>query len=245
MRRTVLASFLVAALPQVSASPVDLRFHHLHLRDSNPEFRIDFYDRLFDRSTTRRLVFAGVQGLQTGTRVILVSPGQPVRERAAALWHFGWGKASLGETYLAHARGEVAWEPPLPPEDLHIHLRSADPADAAEWYRDVLDADVQLAPNRPRPRARLPAPEHRLPEALVHLGGIPLLIYPADVPLASSVGQRIDHLAFSCRDLQAALSYLRSRHVVVQTTDTETIGARAVMLVGPDRIAIELVEVEP
>jgi hypothetical protein len=32
---------------------------------------------------------------------------------------------------------------------------------------------------------------------------------------------------------------------LVQTTDTETIGARAVMLVGPDRIAIELVEVEP
>ena len=241
MRGTVLAMLVASALPQGAASPAELRFHHLHLRDSSPLFRVEFYERLFERSMTRRVTFAGAAGLQTGTRLILVSSGLQGRERAAALWHFGWGKASLGETYLAHARGEVAWEPPLPPEDLHIHLRSADPVEAAEWYRDVLAATVQLAPRPARARGRLPPPEYRMPEALVHLGGIPLLIYRADTPLASSLGQRIDHLAFSCDNLPAVLSYLRTKQVAVQTTDGDAARAGA-MLVGPDRIAIELVE---
>ena len=77
---------------------------------------------------------------------------------------------------------------------------------------------------------------------LLHLGGIPLLIYRADVALATSVGQRIDHLAFSCANLQAALSFLRSKQVSVQTTDAEAARNGTAMLVGPDRIGIELVE---
>src|SRR5262245_58431379 len=60
-----------ASVPQASVPSV--QFHHLHLRDSPPAVRIASYERLFDRSVTRRLTFAGADGLQMGSRLILVS----------------------------------------------------------------------------------------------------------------------------------------------------------------------------
>jgi hypothetical protein len=241
MRRGMIVAALAATLPQGASAP-ELVFHHLHLRDNPPAFRIQFYEKLFDRSVTRRLTFAGAQGLQMGSRVILVSQAMLAEEHPAALWHFGWGQASLGETYLAHARREVAWEPPLPPEDLHIHLRSVSPSHAAAWYRDVLGAVVEFPPALPRADAPLPPPEHRMPEALLHIGGMPLLVYRTEPPLLSSIGQQIDHLAFSCDDLHDTLAYLRTKSVVMLSGPAETNGALAAMILGPDQIAIELVE---
>jgi hypothetical protein len=200
---------------------------------------------MFDPSVTRRVKLVGADGLQMGSRVILVSPTTGIEEQPAALWHFGWGQASLGETYLAHARREVKWEPPLPPEDLHVHLRSVLPSHAASWYRDVLGARVELPAVPPRSDAPLPAPEHRMPEALVHIGGMALLVYRTEPPLVSSVGQQIDHLAFVCDDLQRAVVYLKTRNVVVLSEPADAMGVRAAMIVGPDQIAIELLEIKP
>ena len=151
-------------------------FHHLHLNDPRSSFLLEFYERLFDPATTRRLRWGGAQALQSGPMRLLISHGPLVREAPAALWHFGWGGATLGESYLAHARGEVAWEPPLPPEHLHVHLRSLAPASRAAWYRDTLGAEIELPPS-PRRREALPPPEHRMPEALIDVGGLPLLVY--------------------------------------------------------------------
>lgn len=243
MRLTLLLLTLAAALPQAPARPIALSFHHLHLRDRPPAFWIGFYERLFDPAQTLRVTFAGVPGLQTGSRRILVSPPEQTSEVPAALWHFGWGRASLGESYLAHARREVAWEPPLPPEDLHIHLRSIAPAAAAVWYRDALDAAVDVAPPARVP-SPLPRPEDRMPEALVHVGGLPLLVYRTDGPLLPSLGQRIDHLAFSCDDLHAVLEQLMARGVRVLRGPEENGGVRTAMIAGPDQIAIELVELD-
>ena len=241
---SVLSAF--SALPQQPAADAPaFAFHHLHLRDNPPAFRIEYYERLFDRAVTRRVTFAGVQGLQMGSRLILVSPAAAGKELPAALWHFGWGQATLGESYLAHARREVAWEAPLPPEELHIHLRSVLPSHAAAWYRDVLGAIVEVPSVPPRSDMPLPPPEHRLPEALVHFGGMALLVYRTEPPLLSSVGQQIDHLAFACDDLLAALAYLKAKNVVPLTGPIETNGIRTAMVVGPDQIAIELVEATP
>jgi hypothetical protein len=234
---------VLVALPQhPDDSAPSFMFHHLHLRDTPPAFLIEFYERLFDRAVTRRVTFAGVPGLQMGSRLILVSPATPAKELPAALWHFGWGQATLGESYLAHARREVAWEPPLPPEELHIHLRSVRPSHAATWYRDVLGAFIEMPPVPPRSDVPLPPPEHRLPEALVHFGGMALLVYRTEPPLLSSVGQQIDHVAFSCDDLPAALAYLKAKNVVPSTGPIEINGVNTAMIVGPDQIAIELVE---
>jgi hypothetical protein len=245
MRGMVLATLLAAALPQTPASGITVRFHHLHLRDSPPEFRIGFYERLFDRDVTRRVTVGGVAGLQTGSRLILVSPGQGVKELPSALWHFGWGKATLGENYLAHARNEVAWEAPLPPEDLHVHLRSLAPARAAMWYRDTLGAHIELPPLPRRREPALPAPEHRMPEALIAVGGLPLLVYRTEGPLLSSIGQRIDHLAFVCADLPVTLALLEARGVAVISGPKTSEGIRSAMIAGPDQIPIELLEAAP
>jgi catechol 2,3-dioxygenase-like lactoylglutathione lyase family enzyme len=238
MRGLLVATLLWSALPQQPA----FSFHHLHLRDSPPGFLIGFYERLFDPGVTKRISFGDVNGLQAGSTVILVSPGSAFKSEPTALWHFGWGGASLGETYLAHARREVAWEPPLPGDRLHFHLRSISPQVAAAWYADVLGAQVNLPSEQRRANTPLPLPEHRMPAALVRFGEVALTIYETTPPLFSTVGQQNDHIAFACADLDAALAHIRARNVLVLSGPTRLGDHRVVLIQGPDQIAIELVE---
>ena len=217
-------------------------FHHLHLNDPRPSFLLNFYERLFDPATIARVSSPGADGLQSGSMLMLISQAPEARPVATAIWHFGWGQVSLGETYLAHARREVAWEPPLPAERLHLHLRSVNPPVAAAWYRDLLGARVESTATPPIDD-RLPPPENRLPEALVWIGETGLLIYRTEPPLVSTRGQRADHLAIGCRDLAAALAVLRARGVTATSPPQQGDDARAAMIEGPDRIAIELVEI--
>jgi catechol 2,3-dioxygenase-like lactoylglutathione lyase family enzyme len=239
MRRAPLIVLLATTLP---TPPPALSFHHLHVGDARPEFRISYYEKMFDRAITQRVEFANVKGLRTGSRLILFSASDASDSRPSALWHFGWGNASLGDSYLAHARREVVWEPPLPAERLHVHLRSIAPIVAAEWFRDVLGAIVEVASQSSRPHDALPPPEHRMPEALVRLGGVDMLIYRTEPPLFSSQGQAIDHLAFACENLDAALAYLTARRVAVIESPVATPDARLAVIEGPDHMAIELVE---
>jgi hypothetical protein len=244
MRLAVLMTLLTALIAQPGTAPPALHFHHLHLGDGSPEFRISYYEKMFDRGIARRVEFAGAKGLQTGSRLILVSTRTPADTWPTGLWHFGWGMASLGETYLAHARREVAWEPPLPAEGLHLHLRSIAPASAAAWFRDVLGAIVDIAAETKKRDDPLPAPEHRMPEALVRLGGLDMLIYRTDPPLFSSIGQGIDHLGFSCEKLDDVVAYLKGRRVFVLREPFATSDARMAVIEGPDHVAIELVELK-
>lgn len=84
-----------------------------------------------------------------------------------------------------------------------------------------------------------------MPGALVTIGGLPLLIYPADRPLASSLGSGIDHVAFTCRDLDDTLASLRARRVPILREPYLVDGVRAAIIQGPDLIAIELLEAGP
>lgn len=217
-------------------------FHHLHLNDATPPFLLEFYERLFDPATTRRRMLGGADGLQSGPMLLLISRGIRAKQQTTALWHFGWGAVSLGETYLAHARREVAWEPPLPAARLHLHVRSVTPSAAASWYRDVLAARVELVANPSRANADLPAPEHHMPEALVWIGDTGLLIYRTEPPLMSTRGQSADHLAVACPDLDASWRELQKHGVAVLAEPTLTADLRTAMIEGPDHMAIELVE---
>lgn len=246
MRSAPLLAVLAAALPQTAPtfSPA-LVFHHLHIGDASPDFRIAYYEKLFDRAITQRVEFANAKGLRTGSRLILVSPRGVAESGPSALWHFGWGSATLGDSYLAHARREVVWEPPLPADLLHLHARSIAPKVAAEWFRDVLGAVVEVTDRQTGAHEALPPPEHRMPEALVRLGGLEMLIYRTVPPLFSSRGQGIDHLAFACASLDAVLSDLEGRGVSVIVRPFATADARLAIIEGPDRMAIELLELTP
>lgn len=204
---------------------------------------VEFYERLFDPATTQRIASGDSTGLRSGPMLLLISPAIEQTAQHTALWHFGWGEVSLGETYLTHARREVAWEPPLPSGRLHLHLRSVAPLAAARWFREVLGARVELAKSHERAGGTLPPPEHRIPEALVWIGETGLLIYRTEPPLVSSRGQRADHVAIACADLERTLVELRRRGVRVLGEPASVGDLRAAMIEGPDRLAIELVEV--
>ena len=240
----VTAAVLAADSSRTRQPPLSLSFHHLHLNDPASPFLLQFYERLFDPATTRRLRVGDADGLQSGPMLLVISKSRLAPPHPSALWHFGWGDVSLGETYVAHAAREVAWEAPLPPERLHLHVRSVSPLAAIAWYRDVLGARVVVPSESASAREveRLPTPEHRVPEALVWIGSLGLLIYRTDPPLVTSRGQTADHIGVSCPDLDAAVTRLRAAGVTLIAPPAIVEGLRSAIIEGPDRLAIELVE---
>jgi hypothetical protein len=230
---------------QVDAAQA-ISFHHLHLIGT-PAFTADHYARLFDPATTRRTVWNGLEGVTSDGVFLLISRGVADEERASALWRYGWGKVSLDESYRSHNANEVRWDVPLPGLAVgwHAHLKSRDPAAAAEWYRQRLSARIEIAARR-APIARLPGAgdeANLLPEALVHFGRFSLVIYPAgDAPLIDSRGGTMDHLAFDCGDVfDAVLARLRAGGAGLLAAPAPLGDRRSAMIQGPDAVAIELV----
>lgn len=84
----------------------------------------------------------------------------------------------------------------------------------------------------------------RTPSGRVAYGGVALFWYtrPGDQPLASTRGQAVDHLAFSVRDFDGWVAKLRRENVTILREPYAFGSARAVLVEGPSREAIELVE---
>jgi hypothetical protein len=233
----------VAFLPQPATTPPQVTFHHLHLNDGGDRL-INFYERLFDPAEIERFTLWGTDALRTGHVLLMASPSaspQPTSMQPSAIWHYGWGSVSLGETYLDHNLREVAWEPPLPARGFHLHLESLTPNIAAAWYREHFGADVEFASGV----EHSPQRDLRRPLALVRISGVGILFYKADQPLASTRGRRADHIAFAVPDLAAILAQLRAVDVTVLEPPHTLGDTSAVMIEGPDRIALELVEIKP
>lgn len=233
----MLLGLAAAAWSQATAIPVT--FHHLHLTGGSVSW-IRFYEGLFDPKDIERVSLWGGEALRTGNVLLLVSPQpSPAAPQPSAIWHYGWGGVSLGETYLAHNLREVAWEPPLPAHQFHLHLESVTPNVAAAWYRDRLGAHVEFAAEVERAADR----DLRRPMALARIGTVSMLIYRSDQPLASTRGKQADHLAFRVPDLSALLARFAAADVTVLEPPHALGNDRAAMVEGPDRVAIELVEI--
>jgi 4-hydroxyphenylpyruvate dioxygenase-like putative hemolysin len=84
----------------------------------------------------------------------------------------------------------------------------------------------------------------RTPRAGVEFGDVTLPWYArqGDEPLVSSRGQLYDHIALSVADLDAWVAKLRGEGVRFLEAPYRLGDARAVMIEGPSREAIELVE---
>ena len=65
-----------------------------------------------------------------------------------------------------------------------------------------------------------------------------------DRPLAPTRGQLYDHIGLSVPDLDAWMAKLQGEHVKFLTKTYKLGDARAVMIEGPSREALELVEVK-
>lgn len=232
-------------------------FHHLHLVMQKPQGYADFYITLFPKAEIVRGVFWETEGVRGDDAFILVSDVKAPRRYGvqSAIWHFGWGKVSVGETYADHYVKEVNWRPPYPglTSDLHIHLTSRDPLAAAAWYEATLGAKREAAltpdPARESDASASPGitsmPVEGLAEAIVRLGKIRLVIHRTEKPLLSSrtVGS-VDHLSFAVSDVKGIATRAREAGLRILAPGYTLTDVPTVTIEGPDLIAIELLDLK-
>ena len=143
----------------------------------------------------------------------------------------------------------------------HVHLYQEDPIGALRWYQKHLNAPVRqgYAPTPggeagekvPRgPDRTWPALNRegmfRSPRAGVEFGDVSMMWYAnqGDGPLAGSRGQFQDHIALSVSDLDDWVEKLRGEGVKFLEEPYPLGDTRALMIEGPSRETLELVEVK-
>ena len=143
----------------------------------------------------------------------------------------------------------------------HVHMWQEEPFCALLWYKKHLNApvrqgfpDTELSEDTYRVERGAdrtwPALNRegmfRAPRAGVEFGDVVLTWYmnQGDQPLASSRGQMQDHIGFSVADLGAWIDKLKGEGVTFLDGPYRLGDTRAVMIEGPSREAIELVEVK-
>ena len=143
----------------------------------------------------------------------------------------------------------------------HVHMYQDDPFCAQLWYQKHLNAPVFAGRTSRTPLTEAtcrverepdrswPALERegmfRAPSAAVVFGDVALPWYmrQGDGPLASTRGHLYDHIALSVADLDAWIAKLRGEGVKFLEAPYKLGGTRAVMIEGPSREALELVEI--
>ena len=143
----------------------------------------------------------------------------------------------------------------------HVHMFQDDPFCAQLWYQKHLNAPVFAGRTSPAamteatcqvprgPDPSWPALERsgmfRAPSAAVVFGDVALPWYMRqdEKPLVSSRGHLYDHIALSVVDLDAWVAKLRGEGVCFLEEPYRLGDTRAVMIEGPSREALELVEV--
>jgi catechol 2,3-dioxygenase-like lactoylglutathione lyase family enzyme len=143
----------------------------------------------------------------------------------------------------------------------HVHMFQEHPFCAQLWYQKHLNAPVFAGRTSPTPLTEATCevergPERtfpalnaegmsRTPSAAVVFGDVALLWYmrQGDEPLVSSRGHVYDHIALSVTDLDAWIAKLRGEGVMFLAEPYQLGDTRAVMIEGPSREALELVEI--
>ena len=141
----------------------------------------------------------------------------------------------------------------------HVHLYQEDPIGAFHWYQKHLNAPMRpgyapaavsdgndkmtRGPDRTWPALNREG-MFRSPRAGVEFGDVSMMWYAnqGEKPLVSSRGQPQDHIALSVEDLDAWIEKLRSEGVKFLEEPYPLGDTRAVMIEGPSREALELVE---
>ena len=172
-------------------------------------------------------------------------------------------------TGFAYLRGPddalVEYQGDMPAERFnHVHMYQDHPFCAQLWYQAHLNVPVPAArANQPAIRTdancrvergadkTLPALDwdgmYRAPSVTSTLfGDVSLFWYmnQGDAPASSTRGHLIDHFAVSVTDLDAWIAKLRAGKVTFLEQRYVVGGFRAVMIEGPSREAIEIVEVK-
>jgi catechol 2,3-dioxygenase-like lactoylglutathione lyase family enzyme len=145
----------------------------------------------------------------------------------------------------------------------HVHMYHEDPLCSALWYQKHLNAPVPQGRRggpEPRTEANCKAPRaadktwpalevdgmYRSPSAAITLGDVSMGGYmrQGDRPLVSTRGHLADHIALSVGNLDAWIARLRGGNVKFLEQPYNLGDTRAVMIEGPSKEALELVEVK-
>jgi catechol 2,3-dioxygenase-like lactoylglutathione lyase family enzyme len=172
-------------------------------------------------------------------------------------------KGGGGFAYMAGPDGAIVeYLGDLPAERMnHVHLWQEQPFCAQLWYQKHLnaapvagrgpttprteaDCEVERGPDRTWP-ALTREGMFRTPSAAVLFGDVMLTWYmrQGDAPLSGTRGQLYDHIALSVADLDAWVAKLRAEGITFLQEPYPLGDTRAVMIEGPSREALELVEV--
>lgn len=258
---------------QPAAAPL---FHHVHLNSVNPAAAIDFYTKTFE--VTKKASLAGWDGVQSEQMYLLFDKvSQPPRAALdSPIWHFGWGSTAMEADYQKHLANGITFATPLTrlnanllfaymkaPDEalveintansrafLHVHLVSAAPLCAADWYVRHLGATTRTqrtgACEVPFAAPSEPLGVIRAPATTVRFGEVGLIIYPQQrpAPLVSPRGHVVDHIGLRVADLAGTLARLRQEGVKILAAPHRfgKSTAQAAMIEGPDQMVIELVE---
>ncbi|MGH9839518.1 MAG: VOC family protein [Blastocatellia bacterium] len=141
----------------------------------------------------------------------------------------------------------------------HLHLFSADPVAAGEWYMKYFGAKRRST----RPPSREPRfyRGHQIgPSMSLQIDNVNLIIYPVEytkkaypdhwkgkTEIESTKGRVVDHISFSFENLADALEKLRKDGVKV-TEETQSLAGGKVkyaFIEGPDKMRIDLTEGHP
>ena len=127
------------------------------------------------------------------------------------------------------------------------HLNVAAPAPrAGQAVRTDANCRVERGPDKTLPALGWDG-MHRTPSVTSTLfGDVSLFWYmnQGDTPAVSTRGHLMDHIALSVADLDAWLAKLRAEHVTFLEQAYSVGGHRALMMEGPSKEAIELIEVK-
>jgi len=161
-----------------------------------------------------------------------------------------------GFAYLEAPDGAVIeYQGNMPAERFnHVHMFQHDPYCAELWYHEHLNAPsrstyTEATCKVARPELSWPSLERagmlRQP-AGVTFDDVALTwhVQQDEQPLTPTRGHLYDHVGLSVRDLDAWIAKLRAEHVKFLTKTYKLGNARAVMIEGPSREALELVEIK-
>ncbi|HYK79576.1 MAG TPA: VOC family protein [Micropepsaceae bacterium] len=174
------------------------------------------------------------------------------------------GVQPAGGAGFAYMRGPdgalIEYQGNMPAERFnHVHMYQEDPFCAQLWYRKHLNAPVpQTAVLRTEADCKVPRGADRSWPALeqqgmfrnpttgVIFGDVSMNWYmrQTDKPLVGTRGHLMDHVALSVGNLDAWVAKLKNEGVKFLEQPHRLGDTRAVMIEGPSREAIELVEVK-
>ncbi len=166
-----------------------------------------------------------------------------------------------GFAYLQGPDGAIIeYQGNMPAERFnHVHMYQEDPFCAQLWYQKHLNAPVNSGePQRTEANCKVQRNEERswpalekegtmrVPRAGVAFDDVALTWYgrQGDRPLVGTRGHLADHIALSVANLDGWIAKLRSEGVTFLGQTYKLGDTRAVMIEGPSRGALELVEIK-